>query len=665
MVDGGASARKGLGSAWGDTLEGIATAPRPVVEAVWQAGMERPQEARFYLGIADRFLRLGDALLAYEVVRRALGEDQSPPRPRFTDRSATTSLLELQALALARSGAVERARRVLKGVRLDADGLGILARLDKDRWLQERSSSNLDRAIGSYQKAFEAKPSTWTGINLATLLVVRGDLEEGQAKAKWALATSSRKLRKTRPDDPERYWLLATAAEANLALQNIPEALRLYQAAAEAGRERWGDLNSTRRNAELLVEHSGCDPEALRQRLAVPNVAVFAGHMVDRPERKAPRFPEALAGRVQAEIAARLRRFRIGVGYSSAACGSDILFLESLDRSRRRQPVELHAILPFQRDEFRGESVDSVGGPSWGKRFEAILKKVDRVETASLQRIEGPGVAYDYSSQLALGLASMKATQLESNLTAIAVWDGEPGDGPGGTHSIVKLWREFGLSPEIIDLKRLLENAGIEIRPRRRPKRPRPKGLKSKLEASIKAMLLADVKGFSKLTESELPPFCHHFMGLVAQAVSDAGTSVLVKNTWGDGLFIVFTGVQEAGRFALDLRERVHATDWRKKGFSTPLDLRIALHAGPVYECQDPIRDGQLNFIGTHVSRAARIEPITPQGEVYASEAFAALARVAKVADFVCDYVGEVAMAKQYGTFPTYHVRRPGETKPA
>jgi len=41
-----------------------------------------------------------------------------------------------------------------------------------------------------------------------------------------------------------------------------------------------------------------------------------------------------------------------------------------------------------------------------------------------------------------------------------------------------------------------------------------------------------------------------------------------------------------------------------------------------VYECKDPVTSTRA-FIGTHVSRAARIEPVTPPGEVYASESVA------------------------------------------
>jgi len=67
---------------------------------------------------------------------------------------------------------------------------------------------------------------------------------------------------------------------------------------------------------------------------------------------------------------------------------------------------------------------------------------------------------------------------------------------------------------------------------------------------------------------------------------------------------------------------------------------------------------GREDYLGTHVSRAARIEPITPKGEVYASEVFAAIAFAERVDAFACDYVGQIGLAKEYGTYPTYHVRR-------
>jgi class 3 adenylate cyclase len=97
--------------------------------------------------------------------------------------------------------------------------------------------------------------------------------------------------------------------------------------------------------------------------------------------------------------------------------------------------------------------------------------------------------------------------------------------------------------------------------------------------------------------------------------------------------------------------------NWRANGFPHPLALRIGLHVGPVQRVLDPITR-RRNFTGSHVNRAARIEPITPPGAVYASEAFAALAAIHDTPGFVCEYAGRTALAKAAGTYPLYHVRR-------
>ena len=46
--------------------------------------------------------------------------------------------------------------------------------------------------------------------------------------------------------------------------------------------------------------------------------------------------------------------------------------------------------------------------------------------------------------------------------------------------------------------------------------------------------------------------------------------------------------------------------------------------AGPVYSGHDPII-GKMNYYGSHVNRAARIEPVTIPGCAFLSEQFAAL----------------------------------------
>ncbi len=80
-----------------------------------------------------------------------------------------------------------------------------------------------------------------------------------------------------------------------------------------------------------------------------------------------------------------------------------------------------------------------------------------------------------------------------------------------------------------------------------------------------------------------------------------------------------------------------------------------ALHCEPVHCGRDPIT-GLPQYTGPHTSRTARIEPITPPGQVYASSAFAAVAAASGVDSLAMSYVGRIPLAKSHGTLGLYCV---------
>lgn len=84
--------------------------------------------------------------------------------------------------------------------------------------------------------------------------------------------------------------------------------------------------------------------------------------------------------------------------------------------------------------------------------------------------------------------------------------------------------------------------------------------------------------------------------------------------------------------------------------------MRVAAHAAPVFESCDPI-DGNRLFYGSGVTKTARIEPRTPEGEVYVTHAFATLAVLGADDDFECSYVGTLQAAKGYGPVSLYSLR--------
>ena len=104
--------------------------------------------------------------------------------------------------------------------------------------------------------------------------------------------------------------------------------------------------------------------------------------------------------------------------------------------------------------------------------------------------------------------------------------------------------------------------------------------------------------------------------------------------------------------------ELVRQHDWPGYGLPSSFAIRIGVHCGPVFHTQDPVT-GLDMYTGFHTSRTARIEPITPPGQVYASSAFAAVAAATGVDDLDFGYIGRTRLAKKYGSLALYHVQRP------
>jgi class 3 adenylate cyclase/tetratricopeptide (TPR) repeat protein len=588
-------------------------------------------------------LKRGAPLIAYDTVAEGLRHFPGDTRLR-----------QLLALALARTGATQEANRRLRdlvtsGLR-DEETLGMLARTYKDLWGRAADAATgrhmLEQAFGWYRAAYAESGGYWSGINAATMALLLGRDEQSRA-----LAREVRKrclARRAQVTPGERYWLLATLGEAALLLGEIDAARSWYEEAVATPDIGVADLVSTRRNARLILSREQHEPQSLDDIFRIPQVAVFAGHMIDHPTRPTPRFPPHLEASVRHELSERLRRYDIGFGYASAANGGDILFLECL----RELGAARHIVLPYNREQFVHDSVDFVPGAAWADRFRAALDDASTVTAASEQRMLGGAMSYQYGFLLLDGTAAIRAEELETPLICFAVWDGQEGDGPGGTAASIEHWRRMGRAVEIVDLRRLSSSGVVEVIPPPPNEAPPPEP-PSAFDAELVGMLFADVGGFSKLTEEQIPAFVEHYLGAVARVLEASPERPLLVNTWGDGLYAVFRDVAETGACALRLSHELHATDWTAHGLPARLPLRIAVHAGPVYACTDPVT-GRTNYLGAHVALAARIEPVTPPGVVYGSGAFAALAKAAQVRDFSCTYVGQTPLAKGYGTFPMY-----------
>jgi tetratricopeptide (TPR) repeat protein len=396
--------------------------------------------------------RRNDPLLAYEVFTAGLEQEPN-----------SQALLYQQGLTLVRLGAHGRALDVatklasekIEDPELFTDVLSLIARVNKDLALEAASPKKrkryLELALGGYQDAYDrslAGYKSYPAINAATLALLLGKSDLSKRLAKEARTHARAEAKNSGSNS---YWQMATIAEASLLLGEMKQAEDSYREAVQMAGRRFDDIGSMRRNARTLAKHFGKSAGWVEDVLRIPAVVVFTGHMIDRPGREQPRFPARLekevAGRIEKELAA----LNAGFGFSGAACGGDILFLEAMLKRGH-----INIVLPFAVDEFIKTSVAVTNDERWIGRFNRVLERAEDVHVSSGAPSDWGGIVFEYAGLLLLGLAQLRARALDTNLVGLAVWDHNPGDGPGGTAETVKLWKQRGIKVVEIHTQPLL-----------------------------------------------------------------------------------------------------------------------------------------------------------------------------------------------------------------
>jgi class 3 adenylate cyclase len=537
------------------------------------------------------------------------------------------------------------------------DTLSLAGRIRKDKAARTSDpavrSARLREAFGFYRQAFDLSGDAFPGINAATLALLIGDAEQSRALASRVRDGVLAELDK--PGQDKDYYLPATLAEAYLLLGDGAAAKDRYTQAVRIARENHsdGDIASMLRQIRLLREHLPISDDLLGLFRLGP-VVVFAGQGLDRPGDPV-RFPAdpALEAAVREAVKKELAALEAHIGYCSPGCGSEILFGELM----RERDAELHVVLPFAEEDFCAERL-TYGLPElepWRRRYEELrgLFRATR-HFATTEEFLNDQVLYDFAGSFMQGLALTRAAQVGVEAIALVVQDSTSPPGSSDLATFVSNWRRTGRKPRIIDLAAVRAGVSLVSTPAQttvaRPAPPRPR-------RKVRAMLFADVAGFSGLPEAHLPAFFIEFLALVEQELKT--TPTLFQNTWGDGLYIVFADATTCAGFALRLLQRLERFDFASFGFKLKEDkqpgVRIGLHTGPVFEGHDAII-GRNNYFGSHVSRAARIEPVTTPGCAFVSEQFAAALAMTPGHDFVCEYLGMQPLAKDYDVCPLYQL---------
>ena len=477
----------------------------------WESRIEiasRKQRPGDILVLADE---TPNHVLEFEALRKAARSLMQLNRPGYalivTEQARVldpddVEARQIEAIVLGRLHRFEEARELLQRLleqRKDGETLGLLARTWKDEWTRfwnahpqrkvdplaaaRDTAATLRSAVQAYFEAFRTAPADYyPGINAVTLgrlwEHVTGrqsklDLTMISAGVSWATDCAL-----ARSKD---FWALATRAELALVENHADAAIVDYgEAAALAvtNRDRFaidssskqldflGELDFRRKivskaarimdraEKQLDALHGGATPEWTEP----ARVVLFSGHMIDNPgirgegKPKPARFPANKVDAAAARIRDALDQIGAGagdLGLCGGACGGDLLFAEAcLARGMR-----LEVRLARRKNEFLTESV-TFADPDrrWERSFSTVTQHPATVVLVVPDEL-GPapdGVSvHDRCNRLLLYSALAYGLQRVSFVT---LWNGEPGDGPGGTEHMVELVRKLtGRQAIVID----------------------------------------------------------------------------------------------------------------------------------------------------------------------------------------------------------------------
>lgn len=370
------------------------------------------------------------------------------------------------------------------------------------------ASGSLMKAYAEYADAFAAdRNHFYSGLNALSLLVILLSLgvraphawnvqfdddaeaeatrrklraEQADLAAAVKLASKSAKKAAAFSGIPNR-WLEISAADLACVTGLAPAKVAARYRAALEGAQRF-HLAAAGRQLTIL-ERLAVLPEAAAAALAVvremervlpgdqgqaaapARVLLFTGHRLDTAGREQPRFPaaaeEEARGMIEAAVESELRSAGGGViGIAGGATGGDILFHEVC----RKLGIKTQIFVVGSRDAYVAKSVQD-GGPGWVGRFQELFTTLpSRVlgnsqDSLDLPRWLRPARGYDVWQRSNRWMLHNALVHGVGKVCLLALWDGEGGDGPGGTQDMVASAQQRGARVVVLDTKRFVVSA--------------------------------------------------------------------------------------------------------------------------------------------------------------------------------------------------------------
>jgi hypothetical protein len=259
-------------------------------------------------------------------------------------------------------------------------------------------------------------------------------------------------------------WLNITEADFSFLTEDRPSRVgAMYKAALEGAKAF--QVEAARRQLQIYEQLSFM-PENVKAALSafpdtkdpiksITHHLLFTGHRIDKPGRKESRFPpgkeKAVKQKIKEVLQTEIQKIEHNVkGIAGGACGGDILFHEVCNELG----IETEMGLALPREQYIVESVQCAGA-NWIERFNKLYNELPHLmlsQTKELPNWLKRKKEYSIWVRNNLWLLNNALVNGGMHLTLIALWDGEGGDGPGGTEHMVKEAQLRGAKTILIDV---------------------------------------------------------------------------------------------------------------------------------------------------------------------------------------------------------------------
>jgi tetratricopeptide (TPR) repeat protein len=539
------------------------------------------------------------------------------------ENSSSPRIKQLHALAVSKLGMPELALESMEAVYRqspeDPESAGILGSIYKELFKKNQKTSFAIQSRDTYQKNFAVTQNYYTGINAASMSAMAGQVSKAREIAAQVIALIEKLTL--------GFWEHASLGEAYLLIKNKPKSVENYLLARKMAGNDWGKVTSVH-NQLWLLNHYIPVPNEVMKLFAPPNVVAFAGHMIDNPSRTTPRFPAAIEHQVKESIRHSIRTLNARIGYCSLACGSDILFVETMIE----EGGEVNLFLPFAQEDFIKTSL-AFAGQQWVTRFYNLVDNYP-INFVTTSRYGGHDELFTFLSRIIYGAAILRShgTHSEPNLLTV-LSDQDLKSKEGGTRDTINRWpfpqRHININPDIFTIN-----------------------------ISVPSHAAASPISFEK-TNGKILYFIHVQLEGPAQAefrdmvnehkneMQDDAFKIVADETTGDSTILAFNSDAAAMEFLSTVKEKL-------KTFKQANHMKVVLHAGMVSFGSEAGATTQ-KMIGKPIGDLHDIAIHVGAGTVCASECFAAILALNSRA-YLLNYAGVITSKDKTESWPFYLV---------